>query len=188
MGVRLNGLLLLLLAVALTGCGQDPVADREAALSATRSRLAPEPRVVDLAGLQATLEEQRGRPYLLNFWATWCAPCIEEMPLVVAAVRAHPGLDLITVSYDLVIPEAPSPAEAVAALKGLQKSLDLPYPILVFQAEDYQAINAALGLPGPIPVTLAFDAAGEAVDRMETSGVREDFERLARAALSVTVE
>jgi thiol-disulfide isomerase/thioredoxin len=39
-----------------------------------------------------------GRPTVLNFWATWCAPCIAEMPLLEKTARRYPSLQLITVN------------------------------------------------------------------------------------------
>jgi cytochrome c biogenesis protein CcmG/thiol:disulfide interchange protein DsbE len=45
-----------------------------------RTTTAPDFALDDLAGKQVTLKEQRGKVVFLNFWATWCAPCIQEMP------------------------------------------------------------------------------------------------------------
>jgi thiol-disulfide isomerase/thioredoxin len=49
-----------------------------------------------------TLQTLRGRPLLINFWASWCAPCIAEMPsLQKAAEQLHPdGIDVLLISID----------------------------------------------------------------------------------------
>ena len=49
-----------------------------------------------------TLDNLRGRPLLINFWASWCAPCIAEMPsLQKAAEQLHPdGIDVLLISLD----------------------------------------------------------------------------------------
>lgn len=46
-----------------------------------------------------------GRPVLLNLWATWCAPCVKEMPLLEALAGEERGLKVLTASQDLGQPE-----------------------------------------------------------------------------------
>ncbi|HEX3153302.1 MAG TPA: redoxin domain-containing protein, partial [Candidatus Angelobacter sp.] len=48
---------------------------------ATLPQPAPSLKLHDLKGAAHTLEDYRGKPVLLNFWATWCVPCAAEMPL-----------------------------------------------------------------------------------------------------------
>src|SRR5580704_5411078 len=52
------------------------------ALSATAAEPAPSLDLHDLKGSAHKLEEYRGKPVVLNFWATWCVPCAVEMPLL----------------------------------------------------------------------------------------------------------
>lgn len=57
---------------------------------------------LDAAGLQAILEDQAGQVVLLNFWATWCRPCLEEIPALRSLSRryAADGFVLVPVSLD----------------------------------------------------------------------------------------
>lgn len=59
-------------------------------------------RPIDETGLQEALKRANGKVVLLNFWATWCAPCVEEFPdLVKIAREFRPrGLEIILVSID----------------------------------------------------------------------------------------
>jgi thiol-disulfide isomerase/thioredoxin len=62
---------------------------------------APDFSLKDATGRTWTLRGLRGRPVLLNFWATWCPPCVEEMPsLENLARRAGDELRVVTVSLD----------------------------------------------------------------------------------------
>ena len=58
--------------------------------------------VTDEDGKPFTLDSLRGRPLLINFWASWCAPCITEMPsLQMAAKQLHrDGIDVVLISLD----------------------------------------------------------------------------------------
>ena len=58
--------------------------------------------LTDEGGAVFTLDNLRGRPLLINFWASWCAPCIAEMPsLQKAAEQLHPdGIDVLLISLD----------------------------------------------------------------------------------------
>ena len=56
----------------------------------------------DLSGEKVELHSYRGKPVVLNFWATWCGPCREEMPMLVEAQKkwADKGVTFIAVSLD----------------------------------------------------------------------------------------
>ncbi len=61
-----------------------------------------DPAVIDPQGYRELLERYRGKPLLVNFWATWCQPCHEEYPMVVALARqyAPQGLVVLGISFD----------------------------------------------------------------------------------------
>ncbi len=61
----------------------------------------------DAAGKTLTLARFKGKPILVNLWATWCAPCVAEMPQLdrIAASYARSGLQMIPISQDTMEPE-----------------------------------------------------------------------------------
>ena len=58
--------------------------------------------VTDEDGMPFTLNSLRGRPLLINFWASWCTPCIAEMPSLQMAAEQlhHDGIDVVLISLD----------------------------------------------------------------------------------------
>jgi thiol-disulfide isomerase/thioredoxin len=147
---------------------------------------APDVRVVDLKGLDAVLAGHRGQAILLNFWAIWCEPCVAEMPELVEVGRQFRGKNavVLTVSYDLMIPDV-TPEGVLEQMRAFlaQKKLDMP--VFIYNAPDYDAINARFGLPGPVPVTVAIDRHGTIVARHAGRGGRERFLALMKMALGV---
>lgn len=103
-GIRRGGLRVAAFAVAVvagvgTGCGSD---EGEAGAEDTLSPEAPPLRAVTLAGDSISLAELRGSPVLLNVWATWCAPCRQEIPELqeIHQTYAPQGLRVIGVTVD----------------------------------------------------------------------------------------
>jgi thiol-disulfide isomerase/thioredoxin len=114
-------------------------------------------RVTDGSGrLRSLGEEAGGRPVAVHLWATWCAPCLTELPRLAAAVRARPDLAgrILVVSVDTI------PNARVAAFLD---RLDVALPSL--QLVEGNA-GAAFGLRA-YPATVVLDAAGGIVRRHE---------------------
>jgi thiol-disulfide isomerase/thioredoxin len=70
--------------------------------AALQGRDAPDFTLPDASGRQVSLSAQKGHPVAVNFWATWCPPCIEEVPSLEAMATALEGTDmrLLAVSVD----------------------------------------------------------------------------------------
>ena len=61
---------------------------------------APVLELPDLQGRVHRLADYRGRRVLLNFWASWCGPCLDEMPALDRAARAHPQATVLGIAMD----------------------------------------------------------------------------------------
>jgi thiol-disulfide isomerase/thioredoxin len=113
---------------------------------------------IDEAGFRRLVSAHRGRVLLVDFWATWCAPCREEMPKLVALhSRYAKELDLVTISCD--DPEAATQAANFVALE------DAPLPRYIRRASnDDQFINGIdPKWSGALPALFLFDRSGSQV-------------------------
>ena len=61
--------------------------------------LAPDFQLKDLAGKDLSLASARGKVILLNFWATWCGPCVSSVPELKALTKKYPSSKLVLISF-----------------------------------------------------------------------------------------
>lgn len=107
-------------------------------------------RWLDDTGAQHSLQEYRGKPVLVHFWASWCGPCRQEMPALTAWLKMHPEVTIIPVSLDNSIEDA-------------QAFLDSHHFELAAQLTDSTQLQG-LGARG-LPTTLAIASDGSITAR-----------------------
>ena len=122
----------------------------------------------DPAREPASLADFRGRPVLLNLWATWCGPCVAEMPTLDALAAGRPDLQVLAVSQDLYGEEKVNAFFAERGYRALRPFVD-PERTLMRQLR----IDT-------LPTTILYDAAGREVWRVTG---REDWRGDRAAAL-----
>ena len=73
-----------------------------AALAVAQTSSPKDPPLIDLQGYQKILQEYKGKPLLVTFWATWCEPCRDEYPMLneLAKQYAPQGLKVVGISLD----------------------------------------------------------------------------------------
>jgi len=136
----------------------------------------PSVRVVDLAGLRAALREMQAHTTVVNFWATWCGPCVEEIPDFLAVARdRRSSMALALVSYDMVMPAQLTEERALALVGDFVRQHGYDCPVFVYRGE-VSELDEAYGLPGPLPATIVLDPQGKVVHRIEGQTTRAQLE------------
>lgn len=115
----------------------------------------------DLGALRRALTPT-GRPLIVNHWATWCPPCVDELPLLVEAARRVEGrADLIGISWDLFERHGESPEDAAREVAAFAGSSGLAYRSLVFTGSPDELFDGLSLEFRMIPQTFVLDASGE---------------------------
>jgi thiol-disulfide isomerase/thioredoxin len=105
-------------------------------------------------GSETSFAAFRGKPVLVNLWATWCAPCVAEMPTLDAlAEREGERLQVLVISQDLDGAEKVAPFFEKAAFKRLQPYLE-------------PGMALSVGYGANLPTTILYDAEGREVWRV----------------------
>jgi thiol-disulfide isomerase/thioredoxin len=115
--------------------------------------LLPELALPGLDGTSHRLSDWRGRPLVVNFWATWCEPCRREIPLLKSLRRERAGdhLEIVGIAIDL----------RDTARKYAQDT-GIDYPVLVGEQGGFEAV-AAFGMDPVLPFSAFADRAGRIV-------------------------
>jgi thiol-disulfide isomerase/thioredoxin len=110
----------------------------------------------DLSGQPRRLAEWQGRVLLVNFWATWCAPCREEIPLLVEARQKYAlaGVEIVGIAVD-----------NAAKVGEYARSMSISYPVLIAEADGLDLMRQLGNSGGGLPYTVIADRQGALVHR-----------------------
>ena len=136
---------------------------------------APGFELVDTAGKKVSLASYRGRPVLVNFWATWCGPCKYEIPWLTALKTqyAGQGFEILGVSSDQLDQDQKAKAseEKVAIVKAAEK-LHINYPVL-FGGDTISQQYGGIDL---LPQSFYIDRKGNVVAVITGAGSKDEAE------------
>jgi cytochrome c biogenesis protein CcmG/thiol:disulfide interchange protein DsbE len=133
---------------------------------------APDFALADLDGNPVRLSDLRGRPVIVNFWASWCGPCVEEFPLLERARARHAAARLAVVG--VVVRDNSEAARAFMARMGAA------WPAAMDPGED---VARRFGIYAP-PETFFIDARGVVVGRQIGQLTAADLDRQLALILS----
>jgi peroxiredoxin len=101
--------------------------------------IAPDFTLTNLVGEEVSLSDFRGRPVVVNFWATWCVPCRREMPAFQRAFEAYQADDLVILALDL--------EETAAQVEPFVEELGLTFEVLYDSQGEVNDTYQVTGLP-----------------------------------------
>lgn len=127
----------------------------------------------DMTGKDVNLAEYKGKVVLLNFWATWCGPCLMETPFFVSLQEKFKGKGFQAVGVSVDDPPEKLPPFA--------KQFKVNYPLLVGQ--EREDIQEAYGGIFGIPITFIISRDGKVCRKQIGPASKEDFERWITALL-----
>jgi len=135
-------------------------------------RPAPKLEIKDVEGRALRLSDYKGKVVLLNFWATWCAPCRAEMPDLVKWQREYKskGLQVIGVTY---------PPEELAEVREFIKSINVNYPVALGDEQT----KAMFDEGETLPVTVVIDKKGTIREVIKAIIFPEEFEQKVKPLL-----
>ncbi len=123
----------------------------------------------DLAGKEHRLEEWRGRVVVLNFWATWCPPCREEIPIFIELQKqlGAQGLQFVGIAID-----------EASAVSDYQTVIGINYPSLLGGDGGLGLMSAYGNAAGGLPFTVILDRDGRIAARKVGAFRRVELEAL----------
>jgi len=145
-----------------------PEPAQEGAMDAFFKRSMP-----DVKGTPTALNQWKGHPLVLNFWATWCAPCVEEMPELSALQKELQGKNIQILGIGVDNP---------ANISAFADKYHIGYPLYVAGMDGAELSRQLGNQAGGLPFTVLVDASGKAkktyLGRLKMDELRRDLRAL----------
>ena len=180
-GARVGGAAALVLACLLAACGTAPRPPGRGEAGVHAGSPA-DVEFADLDRIHAYLAGLRGRPVFVNFWATWCVPCVEELPDLAALSREEGarGAGFVGISLDAWV--TGNGAETEEKVRRALADAGVGYPNLIYRG-DQDPLLEGFQLPGPIPYSVLYDGQGKPAASWTGKATIEEVRRAIAATL-----
>jgi len=140
-----------------------------------KGKSAPAFTLNDLNGNKVSLSDFKGRPLLINYWGTYCAPCKIEMPWLQEFSKkyAADGFQVVGITYDSEVGRGTIARDT--------KQLGVTYPILL---SDPKVQNAYLSNSPYLPMSFYVDKAGKVIEVTAGTGSKEQLESMVKMIIA----
>jgi len=130
----------------------------------------------DLSGRSRRLSEWQGKVVLCNFWATWCAPCREEIPMLVDLHQkyAKKGFEIVGIAID-----------NASKVREFAAKYQISYPVLIAETVGLDLIRKLGNTAGALPYTVMLDGSGAILSRKLGVLHRRDIEPKIKTLLGI---
>jgi thiol-disulfide isomerase/thioredoxin len=147
---------------------------------APKTAVPRDPKIIDAEGFQKLLQQYRGKPLLVTFWATWCEPCRDEYPMLneLAKQYASQGLKVVGVSMD-------DDGDLILMRRFIARYKPV-FTNYRKKAGGEAAFDQAVfpGWTGALPASFFYGRDGRQVGHMLGEGTRDTYEAAIRALLA----
>jgi thiol-disulfide isomerase/thioredoxin len=143
-------------------------------------------RVISVPELRAAMKRHRGRVLVLHLWATWCEPCMQELPLVGELAREAPaeGVDVLSISLD---DSTARSAQVVARVLEERGSAAMSRTIVRMDDPDALINSIDPHWQGDIPAFFAYDRKGRLRHAQVGEMTRDGFHEMVKDLLTAPV-
>ena len=144
------------LAIYLAVCSLTYAADISVPVDPQSARKpAPDFALLNASGKSVSLSDFKGKPLLLDLWATKCGGCIKEIPSFIEIHHAYKGIAVVGISMDILYEDLKGPSEAWPLVVPFVKTHNVDYPILMGddRITTHYSVNS-------LPVTYLIDRQG----------------------------
>ena len=139
---------------------QEPIDEAVNILFQQNYAIAAGPKTAQDASARRALHSLSGKTVVLNFWATWCAPCVEEMPELSKLAESWQldlGETVITLGLGI---------DSIANIERFYQKLPVSYPLLAANAQALELIRLFGNPSGGLPFTVIISSRGKIFERI----------------------
>lgn len=127
--------------------------------------------LIDAQGIKQNLTQYKGKIIVLNFWATWCPPCREEMPELSQLYQEYQNKNVVVLGIAI---------DELALVKDFLLSSPMNYPIFIADNESMELGTELGNDKGVLPYTVIINADGNVIDTF--------FGRISKSLLETTIQ
>lgn len=127
--------------------------------------------LIDAQGIKQNLTQYKGKIIVLNFWATWCPPCREEMPALSQLYQEYQNKNVVVLGIAI---------DELALVKDFLLSSPMNYPIFIADNESMELGTELGNDKGVLPYTVIINADGNVIDTF--------FGRISKPLLETTIQ